>query len=235
MMRYVRSLVSGAIILLVAIALVFALRPQATQAPAAAVGPSGWPTDAAREGALVFESLVPLAPAVSPKPIDSECRHFAEIVDRVPPTIEAMARRKLTIVAGTVTDVGPGQWNTENAEPPASVNDLYPYDVIRLLRISTDASLAGDIAGPLLTIWVPGGSIGCSEFINSDAPSNIESGQRFVLFLDRVPLRNGLANVDRAVQLWSIGGSDLVSTPEDGAMSVAELVSRLNTAGSTSR
>ena len=237
MIRYLRALTSaiGIMILLFAVAYALLLTAPRSDEPLVA-GDATAPTSTTPAfvplGSSVPSSDVPIAPALPPQPIDSRCMSYATVVDRVPPTVEAMAHLRLLTVAGTVTAVGPAQWNTVDAAPPNS-GDVGPYDVMRVVRIDLGSTLAGQTLSTPLAIWIPGGTIGCSTFIESDAPISIEPGQSFVLFLDNLQPRNGLQGAFHAVQLWPIADNNIVSTPEDGPMTIAALTSRLTPPAST--
>ncbi|MDQ3407341.1 MAG: hypothetical protein M3472_04210 [Chloroflexota bacterium] len=46
------------------------------------------------------------------------------------------------MVLGSVTGVGPGQWNTKDGRLPTGEDLMDPFDVMRLLRVDVERQLA---------------------------------------------------------------------------------------------
>ncbi|MBA3851810.1 MAG: hypothetical protein H0X59_05535 [Chloroflexi bacterium] len=171
-------------------------------------------------------SLVPLAPAESPEAPPDRRGSFS-LVDSAPATID-LTRISSSVVLGSVTGVGPGQWNTKDGRLPTGEDLMDPFDVMRLLRVDVERQLGYQGAATTLIVRIRGGTIGCASFTDSEFPNVIEPGQRFVLFLDGwTPPRNGLVGVQRVELMWPVDQEGRVATPEDGTLTIEELATRV--------
>lgn len=173
-------------------------------------------------------SLIPLAPAAPAEAPWDDCSGQVEIIDGLPPTVEFMSSLSSSVILGSITEVGPGRWNTEVGRAPADEADISPHIVMRLLRVEVEQQLAYSAnSAPTLTVWVRGGTIGCSRFSYSEFPDEIEPGQRFVFFLDdHLAPENGPVEVQRVYQMWPVDAERRVTTPVDGVVTVEELAAR---------
>lgn len=177
--------------------------------------------------AVAGEPPIALDPDARPDQPSEDCMFVRSILDRLPPTVEAMAAVRASIVVGTVVEVGLAQWNTEDGRVPEALDELSPDDVLRLLRVAVDDAWVGNLNGTI-TVWIKGGSIGCWQFLHADFPNELEKGQQFVLFLDGVaPHAGGLTGAGRVLQMWPVGDGGTVATPADGRLATSELRGRL--------
>lgn len=175
---------------------------------------------------------VPLAPDVPAEPPSGKCLAHDFVVDGVPPTVEAVTRIASSVIVGTVTGVGPGQWNTPDGDLPTAEDDITPLNVMRFLRIEVQQQVMGEQgAEKVRTVWVNGGTIGCHQFSYSGYPNAIEAGQRYVLFLGFATPKTGQVEVQQVYEMWSIDENDDVSTPEDGGVPLSALVETIRAAG----
>ena len=123
------------------------------------------------------------------------------------------------VAIGTVTDVGPAQWNTPDGATPASEEDYDAGHVMRLVRLDLDQAIKGSAAGPL-TVWVQGGKIGCSEFTTDLAPQTMAKGDQLALFLDTItPPQTGMKGVLHPIAIWPVTAKGIQS-PGDGLVSM---------------
>lgn len=162
--------------------------------------------------------LVPLAPALAPKELPGECFSHVTTADGVPSTIKMVTPGSSVVALGTVTEIGPAQWNTPDAAPP-SEEDLDAFHVMRLVRLNVDKTISGTASGPV-TIWIEGGTIGCQAFYSNVAPNDLAVGDRFALFLDETAPATGLKGVLHSREIWPISGDNQIASPGDGAVSV---------------
>jgi hypothetical protein len=188
------------------------------------------PTDS-QEGASTQDPGDGAEPDLNPdQPAEvpgGNCQSVAEVVDRVPPTIESMSMYRATAVVATVVEVGEAQWNTTDGKAPDRGS---AFDVVRLLRLHAEDTIDGKDLGSDITVWVRGGTIGCSNFLYSDFPADIEPGQRYVLFLHEDQLETKLGGVVKAIQMWPVDGKDRVETPVEGPLALSEFTTKLRAA-----
>lgn len=188
-------------------------------APGGGVTPRPTASDTGKQAAV----LVPLAPAAEPKPLDRECSVFRTTVDELPLPATAMARDASTSIVGTIVAIGPAQWNTRDGLPPSAPADFNAEAVLRLIRVDVSQQLAGAMQTGLLTVWIPGGSIGCHTFVMDGYPLTPAVGDKFAFFLqDKAPAA-GISSVLRARAMWPIGADGLVTTPAEGKLTVDQL------------
>lgn len=170
----------------------------------------------------------PLSPDVPAEPPTSECRSVRTFVDRAPMTVEDRVRSQDGAVLATVLDVGPGQWNTPDGQPPADVDAVSARYVFRLARLSVDHVWSGDVASTF-TASIVGGTIGCWTFKSDEVPE-IVAGRQFAVFLRGRPTRAGLEDVRAAITLWPVDGEGRIVTAEEGPLTMAGFTQRFEQA-----
>lgn len=187
-----------------------------------------WP-----RGPAQTAGLPALQPGIPPEVPWSDCDGAYAQVDHFPLTVEFATQASTAVVAATVIEVGQGQWNTPGGKPAATTSsDVNPFDVMRMLRLRVDESISGRRLGETTTVWIRGGTLGCALFSYSDYPDSIKPGQRFALFVNDQSPKTEVGAVPFAWQMWSIDEKVVVSTPEDGKMSLGELAAKVGAAES---
>lgn len=169
--------------------------------------------------------LVALAPVAAPKELPGECLNHVTSVDGMPSTIAMMTPGASLVALGTVTEIGPAQWNTPGGIPPAE-DDLDVFHVMRLVRVNVDQAITGAASGPVTT-WINGGKIGCQGFYGDTAPNDLSVGDRFALFFDETPPATGLKGVLHSRAIWPISSDNKIASPGDGAVSVDVFASKV--------
>ena len=198
--------------------------PGAARTNAPAIGPSfaASPQDRPSSESV---ALVPLDPAQSPREIPPPCLIHATMTDRLMTTPAQDATSSLTVLVGRVSGVGAAQWNTSDGQPPGEV-DQDAGSVLRLVRIDVESTIRGVAVPAVITVWIPGGTIGCQQYLIGGFRSDLAVGDRYVVFLRSGLPRTGLTGVFQAWQLWSISG-DSVATEFTPNVRLQELLDQL--------
>ena len=206
--------------------------PLATVRPvAASTSPTG-----SRPGRV---GLIPVDPARPPATLPPPCFSVTSIYDRAVTTPAEDALRSTSVVIGRVVDVGDAQWNTTDGEPPSPSRAAGPTDVVRLIRVDVEGQIRGATVPKVSTVWIHGGTIGCTQFGISDASLRLDTGDRFVVLLNADPLRLRLTGgpfdpssggLLHAWQLWRISGAR-VTTEFERDLSLDVLLDGMRTAG----
>ena len=168
--------------------------------------------------------LAPLDPARPVETLRPPCYSHYAIVDRMVTTPAQDAAGSTSVVIARATAVGAAQWNAPDGRP----RDQWavgPFDVMRLVRLEVETTIHGAVQPEVITVWVPGGTIGCDEFRLSGIP-DLAPGGRYVVFLNATATRTAQAGVVGAWQLWSISG-DSVGTPQVGPVPLDELITQI--------
>lgn len=167
-------------------------------------------------------SLVPLDPLTAPEELPGPCLNHTTVFDQARTTIEQDAARSSVIVIGTVTDIGKAQWNTTDGRAPQDP-DIEASRVLRLLRLNVEDVVKGT-APSVVTLWVPGGQIGCHGFTMGGF-ADAQVGRRYVFFLNETPPRKAISGASAAWQTWSIAGGTVV-TSFDGNLPLDVFIKR---------
>jgi hypothetical protein len=213
------------VVLLVGIAPLIGGRPTnpATSSVPAGIGAaSAMPSSAPGSSLPTADALVALDPVSPPEELPGPCLGHDTIYDRARTTVEEDVANSTAVVIGTITGIGGGQWNTPGGNAP-NVDHLSGWSVIRFLRVGVDTVVNGKAPGTV-TLWVPGGQIGCQMF-SVGGFAGIEVGSRDVFFLRNARPRSNVTGVDQAWQVWSMDG-DRVATAFEGHLPVAALIER---------
>jgi hypothetical protein len=206
--------------------------PVAAMTIAPTVGPSPVPSPPARESSDPV-ALVPLDPAKPPREIPPPCLVHGTTTDRLVTTPAQDATSSLTVLVGRVNGVGSAQWNTTDSQPPGQI-DQDAGSVLRLVRIAVESTIRGVPVPAVITVWIPGGTIGCQQYLIGGFGSDIAVGDRYVVFLRSGLPRTGLSGVFQAWQLWSISG-DFVATEFTPNLRLEELLDQLRTDAGASK
>ena len=171
------------------------------------------------DGAVAVVPETPLDPLAAVETLSPPC------VDRhVPPesaaTFEEDAERSTMVFLGTVIRYGDAQWF--NGRPP----DRQPgvQDVLRLIRVRVDKTLVGE-PGPVVTLAVPGGNIGCHGFSSANI-ARLDDDMYYAFFVDGDVEREGSEFVPRAWQVLSASATD-VRTPAGQFVPMSEFLERV--------
>ena len=172
------------------------------------------------------EALVPLDPASPPEDVPGSCQTVVVMEDRALTTIEQDAENSTAVVIGTVTGIGEAQWNTPLGDRPTGTS-IGPSQVFRLIRVDVRTVVKGSVP-TVLTLWIPGGQIGCHGFWGGIRGSGRpDVGSRYALFLGNAAsrTRRALPGIVPAWQIWSIEG-DIVTTTFEGRVPLATFIKR---------
>lgn len=199
-----------------------------TSSVPAAVGSASTPTPLVTTSpAPTGAAVVPLDPSASPEDLPGPCLTTGTIDDRAITTLEQDTRMSSTVEVGTVSGIGATQWNTADGHPPA---DPHPdaFAVVRLVRLEVETVVKGE-PGPVATVSIPGGVIGCNLFFVSWFPRDVEVGRRYVFFLGS-GARYWPGGVSGVWQMWPIE-ADQVRTSFEGLVPLATFIERATAAG----
>jgi hypothetical protein len=227
MRRAVQTLALVAIVGSIAAVAIFArgTGSAAVSAPQSAAPPQvGAPSPPMPVKEATGSDLIALAPAVPPKELPGECTNFSTVSEVAPRSIGTMARQAFVVALGSVTEIGPAQWNTPDGAPPTDRVDWNADSVMRLVRLKVDRLVAGT-APDMTTVWISGGTIGCRTFLSDRVPE-VEVGSRFAIFADATPPKTGLKGALRAQDLWPISADNTVTDPELGRITLDDFVAR---------
>lgn len=184
------------------------------------------PTPVAPSSGLVAPgALVPLDPAEPPEELPPPCFATTTMYDRMVTTPAEDAARSVTVLVGRVTGVGAAQWNTAGGRAPAT-DHPDAANVMRLLRIEVEETIRGKPVPSVITIWIPGGTIGCHQFDIGGTPRNIAVGDQFVVLIGDGEPRSGLDGILPASQLWPTDGTR-VTTEFDPNLPLAGVLEQM--------
>lgn len=183
--------------------------------------PSTSPSTSASPAGLSSASPPPVAldPPESPQAPPGECSTSSTIREFALGTIGAIARGSDAIVVATVLQVGTARWDTVDGRPPDR-HDRDAFHVVRLVRIRVDDTLAGDLEFPVVAL--PGGVIGCWQFLMDYTPSDVQPGERYVLVVWGAPHDPRIAGIALVSETWRFEGGR-VWARESGPLTLAEL------------
>jgi hypothetical protein len=195
-------------------------------------------------------AMAPAGPAVSPEAVgalstsatalrtpDAGCFHADESIAHVPYTIEVVTRASRLAFVGTVQSIEAGVWNTKDGAHPDTNRRPGPHfepEILTPVNVNIDRPLVGDQTSGTLRVLNEGGTDGCSVVHVQPIP-RLDRGGRYVFFLNHGHDLDGTPRPDLWVVItaWSVDASGNVSTEEDGAVRLSDLVSRVRkTAGS---
>jgi hypothetical protein len=188
------------------------------------LGGSISPSPASPSPTPTGQGLPPLDPARPPEEPSGPCINQVTVFDRMRTTIEQDASRSIAVVIGTITGVGKAQWNTPDGRPRGG-SDLVASRVLRLLRVDVETVAKGSTP-KVITVWIPGGLIGCHGFFIGDF-GDPRVGSRYVFFLGGSAPSARLDGVTGAWQMWFVE-DDLVQTSFDGRVPLATLITRVS-------
>ncbi len=164
-----------------------------------------------------------LAPGPDAEPPIGECAHHTGMYETVEPlTVTMLAGSSRAVIVGEIGEIGPARWNTPDGKAPAEDWEVGAARVIRLFTIINERSLrvdAGEV-GPVG--WVRGGAIGCHTFSIVGVP-DLKVGARYVFVLGGNHPSVGKSTALEAIAIMPFDADGRVQTPNEGAMSPAEL------------
>lgn len=154
---------------------------------------------------------------------------YDELVD-----IEYVATVVDLVVLAAVDEVGGTFYATSDHSVPDG--DATEADVYRPTIVFVERVLGGKLAdtdgsfttpGAALKVRVVGGRIGCDEYSSSRVDALIEPGQRWVLFLDNLPTRDGKpARAPTVIRTWKVTADGRVVTAGGDPVTVQEFERR---------
>jgi hypothetical protein len=162
--------------------------------------PSGCPNEAA---------YMPLDPSPPPEAAEGPCGTTVQVVDRLVSSIETAVGASPTVVIARITGIGDARWNTPDGRAPAR-SAVTSTGVIRLVQIDVGSVLKG-MTPVDLTVWVPGGEIGCHRFTPGLIPDLAVGGQ-YVMLLDGGAAAASPDGVGGVSEMWEVE-DNRVATP----------------------
>lgn len=183
---------------------------------------------ALRSGSVAAQ--VQLDPVQAPQPLADHCNDYGTMVERAATTIEMDTLASDAVVVGRVSDVGAAQWNTPDSLPPTRP-DIDATRVMRLIRVEVESTVVGQ-AIPVLTLWIPGGTIGCNSFGISGIPQEFKDGERYAFFVGSAGPRTGLDSVLEVREMWPIENEAIIS-PVEGRIPLATFLERASAVAAT--
>jgi hypothetical protein len=164
------------------------------------------------------------APGASGTPAASEACHQITIqASQSSQTIGSLRKQATNIVVGVFGGFGQARWNTPDGHRP-SKEEVRDTSTVLLRSVAIDVK--GQIRGARTAAEhavVGGGQLGCDSVMYSDDPA-LTVGQRYIFFLFPI-LNSKLEPSDDllVIAAWPVGKSDVVSTPQEGDMSLADV------------
>src|SRR5574337_1513973 len=191
-------------------------------------------------GGLVLSCRAAGAPMSAPAPtrsLDASPSHFvhasgcADIVvfiDYVPLSLDNVALASDAIVVGTFTGYGPSAWNTPGGVAPVTISAGSAAHLYRPVRIVVEQTFRGS-ATLLAAARTDGGDLGCVHYRVEPDPA-LEVGHRYVLFFSPAQDSGGrLVAIPLLFQAWPIDGNDMVRSPLDGTIPLAQVSQAVRT------
>jgi hypothetical protein len=171
---------------------------------------------------------ISLAPDVPAQPPTSECLTYATVYDKIPTTMNDLARTSTFVVDATIEELGPARWRTDSGRAPTEKHSLTSDRVLRLVRLSIGQDLSQRGASGSVVAWIPGGTMGCSKFLVGGYPIDLRVGDRFAFFLNsnNAPV-TGLKGVSQVVEMWPIKGS-VATSPDLGDVAITDVSAAAN-------
>lgn len=130
----------------------------------------------------------PVASASPIKLLTGTCSRIRVDLDRANPSIRGASAASEAAITASVVEIGPARWGTPDGTQPVVTDRIpSPLSVYRLARVKVLGVGHGPLAaGDLVTVRVPGGSIGCSTFEVGGYP-DFAPGEPVALFLGALP------------------------------------------------
>lgn len=204
-----------------------------TTASEASAAPKAGDTTLAAAAATPRAIDVRLAPDSPPAAPEGPYLGHRTTYDRAPPTVALTTQISKAVIIGEITEVGPSRWNTADEMPPAEPNRMLGTDAMRILRVHVVQAITRGAPDQDATIWIPGGDIGCHQFLVDGFPATPTVGSRFALFLNDVVPANGVQGLYGVFQLWPLADDGKLQTPEDGTISTTKFATLVVGAEST--
>jgi len=215
-MNRIRRIGSLLAVLVVAVGFV-ALVGYRSSPSGAGAGPASTPP-VIRAAAVAVETA---QPATDNQTLDAECKdpivHLSTF-DRASERVANLGRWSTNVVDGVILAIGKAEWNTPDGLPPEQglATFVVRHATVRV-RDATKSKATGDV-----DVLLPGGTIGCDTYRLASV-ANIKVGYRVVLFLQATASTDSTESII-AGDAWLVRSDGTVTTPEDGDLSVQELI-----------
>lgn len=185
---------------------------------------SAQPSDSAPSPGVID---APAATVVAVKPGDcpDPLTHLTSF-DRVSETVDFLTKSSSAVLAGTILSIGPTQWNTPDGSKPTDMT--MATSVRRMATIAVQGNGKGATDGSTVSVALPGGTIGCDTYRLSGF-AEVNKGDSVVLFVE--PVAGGrtanATDLGMATIGWLVGPNGKVTTPEDGDLTTASVLSKI--------
>jgi len=145
--------------------------------------------------------------------------------DRASETVEDLASASSAAFAGTVTSIGPAEWNTPDGKP---TEDTSATAVRRMATVKVKGNGKGVTDGSTVTVAFPGGTIGCDLYQMSGF-AEMKQGDSVVLFVESLPGAETakVTNLGMATVGWKVQPNGSVRTPEEGELTLSALLAKV--------
>lgn len=152
-----------------------------------------------------------------------KCTNLMTGVDEPTPTVESALQRSGFALLVTVEDVGGSWFNTDGRELTAS-DPVTEFDVFRPVVLDVETTVTGSEQPRRIKVRLPGGQIGCDRYA-VERSSLVTKGGRYIVFMSNQPDRLG-NQIDQPtiVRAWAVGNDDLVETPYEGQVPMAQVM-----------
>jgi hypothetical protein len=159
-------------------------------------------------------------------PSGSECGSQVTTYEQALPTITNRTIGAQAVAIGSVQSIGPAQWNTSDGLAPPFTAENHPpawAEVFRPVTVVVERSAKGAATSPV-TVRREGGTVGCYTSTVDGTP-DMTVGSRWAVFLGPSATSTGPTNTQfRILDAWPVNAAGVVSTPEDGQVSVASFI-----------
>lgn len=191
---------------------------------------AGCRTGVAAPPDTVASSPTVSSPTASSAPDATDCHSLYLSIDSLDPTLENLRSESRDVIVGTVAREGEAFWDSPTGkeptpgEQPGEGNEFY---ILTPYVVTVDQMVTGSRSPGEITVVAEGGKIGCSKLEVSPAVT-LTMKARYVLFLGpRAVAGSRAIDLPMARHAFPVQADGKVSTPLDGAMSLAALSSAL--------
>lgn len=148
---------------------------------------------------------------------DQDCLDIILTMDGMPPTVQTEADVAVVVAVAKVVAVGDAHWNTPDRQRPPSLTMDHAL-IVRDISFDVVSGLRGSQKGDGLATTILGGQVGCDSVSTAAAPADVKPGDVYAVFL----IDPALVRDTDVAAMWPVVDG-VVSTPEDGDVTIAQL------------
>lgn len=147
--------------------------------------------------------------------------------DWTPKTIALQASVSSTIFVGTLKGRQAAFWNTPDGLAPPSERAFGNAKIVTPITVAVDRVIRGEPADAARAA-LSGGIAGCSSWTFNPPPTDPENGGRYLFFAQSgFDSTRSRAAFTLVWQAWPVTSQDLVQTPEEGPIFLADVAAEI--------